>query len=195
MYLVAERYAAPRAAELEPVYAFLYSRVGNRADAEDLTQEVALKAWPRLRPEASKAEVRSYFFATARSVLAVFWTDRLRLQTSPLDDESPEEGYGAAREASPESADWLSRTLAALPPVYRQVLELRFLREYSLGEVALEMGRSVGAIKQLQLRALRAAGASASWIDQPLTPRDQHRFAGRSAGRDVGKRGRALVQG
>ncbi|HEY8841598.1 MAG TPA: RNA polymerase subunit sigma, partial [Candidatus Dormibacteraeota bacterium] len=35
--------------ELELVYAFIYARVGNRPDAEDLTQQVAMKAIPRLR--------------------------------------------------------------------------------------------------------------------------------------------------
>src|SRR5712692_6003841 len=38
--------------ELELVYAFIYARVGNRADAEDLTQQVAMKAIPRLRQGA-----------------------------------------------------------------------------------------------------------------------------------------------
>src|SRR6476660_7674750 len=55
--------------ELELVYAFIYARVGNRPDAEDLTQQVALKAIPRLRPGAPASAIRGYLFATARSVL------------------------------------------------------------------------------------------------------------------------------
>ena len=46
--------------ELELVYAFIYARVGNRADAEDLTQQVAMKAIPRLHqtaPASAKASV------------------------------------------------------------------------------------------------------------------------------------------
>jgi DNA-directed RNA polymerase specialized sigma24 family protein len=42
--------------ELELVYAFIYARVGNRADAEDLTQQVAMKAIPRLRQGAPRTE-------------------------------------------------------------------------------------------------------------------------------------------
>jgi DNA-directed RNA polymerase specialized sigma24 family protein len=49
------------------------------------------------------------------------------------------------------------RTLAALPANYRQILELRFLRGYSLREAAEEMGKTVGGLKVMQLRALRAA--------------------------------------
>jgi RNA polymerase sigma factor (sigma-70 family) len=159
MYLVVEGYT-DRVDDLEPVFGFLYSRVGNRADAEDLTQDVALKAWPRLREGASHGEVRAYLFATARSVLAMFWSERLRLPTAPIRDDQVDGGLGGEREAPAPAAEWLARTLATLPDDYRRVLEFRFLRGYSLGEVANEMGRSVGAVKQLQLRALRAAGAA-----------------------------------
>ena len=61
--------------ELEHVYAFIYVRVGNRADAEDLTQQVALKAIPRLRQGAPASAIRGYLFATARSVLGGFWSN------------------------------------------------------------------------------------------------------------------------
>ncbi len=44
--------------ELELVYAFIYARVGNRADAEDLTQQVAMKAIPRLRQGAPASAIR-----------------------------------------------------------------------------------------------------------------------------------------
>src|SRR5258706_8033902 len=70
--------------ELEMIYAFIYSRVGNRADAEDLTQQVAMKAIPRLRQGAPASAVRGYLFATARSVLGGFWSTRLALPESEV---------------------------------------------------------------------------------------------------------------
>src|SRR6516164_8738912 len=73
--------------ELELVYAFIYARVGNRADAEDLTQQVAMKAIPRLRPGAPASSVRGYLFATARSVLGAFWSTRLGLSEAELRDD------------------------------------------------------------------------------------------------------------
>src|SRR3984893_18826176 len=73
--------------ELELVYAFIYARVGNRADAEDLTQQVALKAFPRLRQGAPPSAIRGYLFATARSVLGGFWSTRLGLSEAELHDD------------------------------------------------------------------------------------------------------------
>jgi RNA polymerase sigma-70 factor (ECF subfamily) len=51
----------------------------------------------------------------------------------------------------------VQEVLAQLSDNYRRVLELRFLHGYSLKEVAAEMNSTVGAIKVMQLRALRAA--------------------------------------
>ncbi len=154
--------AVTRAAldELEPVYSFIYARVGNRSDAEDLTQQVALKALPRLREGSPGAAVRSYLYATARSVVAAFWGRRYRVPESELSDNLADEGRGKGLEPSTQAAAWLEQTLATLPLHYRQVLELRFLRECSLREVASEMGKTVGAVKLMQLRALRAAAAA-----------------------------------
>jgi len=73
--------------ELEMIYAFIYARVGNRADAEDLTQQVALKAIPRLRQGAPPSAIRGYLFATARSVLGGFWSVRLGLSESELHED------------------------------------------------------------------------------------------------------------
>src|SRR5437588_5883863 len=59
------------------VYRLLYSKVGNRQDAEDLTTEVFLAALGPLRTSASRPEVRSYLARTAQTVLASFWRQRL----------------------------------------------------------------------------------------------------------------------
>jgi RNA polymerase sigma factor (sigma-70 family) len=151
---------APRATdialdELEIVYAFIYARVGNRADAEDLTQQVALKAIPRLREGAPASAIRGYLFATARSVLGGFWSTRLGLSEAELHED-----LALAVPPVPpseERADTVQRILAELSDNYRRVLELRFLHGYSLKEVAAEMHSTVGAVKVMQLRALRAA--------------------------------------
>jgi RNA polymerase sigma factor (sigma-70 family) len=145
--------------EFESVYSFIYARVGNRADAEDLTQQVALKALPRLRDGEPAPAVRGYLYATARSVLATLWSGRLRLPESELLDNVRLESQGQEVLPSAETVTMLAGILDGLSPQHRRVLELRFLRGYSLQEVADEMGKTIGSVKVMQLRALRSAAA------------------------------------
>ena len=161
MYLASERSSGnvkeTALGEFERVYSYVYSRVGNRADAEDLTQQVALKALPRLRDGYPEPAVRAYLFTTARTVMASFWSRRALVPEAELTDDLWIDGRGTELASPPDAIAWLERTLGALPKHYRRVLELRFLRGYSLREAAVEMGTTSGNIKVMQLRALRAA--------------------------------------
>jgi RNA polymerase sigma-70 factor (ECF subfamily) len=141
------------------IYRFIYARVGNRPDAEDLTTQVFLRALPRLRLAAAREQIRSYLVATARTVLADHWRDHYDVQLTvlderlavPLRDKTPDD------EGADEGVRRASAVLALLPENYRQVLELRFLRGYSLRETAAALQTTVGNVKVLQFRALRRA--------------------------------------
>ena len=143
--------------ELEIVYAYIYARVGNRADAEDLTAEVFLAAFGPLRLDASPGEVRAYLAAAARTALARHWRGRLGVEVTHIDaDHAP-----AELDVEPTSSPAPGRVealLGALPERHRRVLELRFLEARSVGEVAREMGISAGNARVLQHRALCMAG-------------------------------------
>jgi RNA polymerase sigma factor (sigma-70 family) len=138
------------------MYRLLYSRVGNRPDAEDLTTEVFMAALGPLRITATRAEVRGYLAATSRTVLARYWRRRLGVEVTVIDPEL------AVRELDDPSTGSMAPTraravLATLPERHRRVLELRFLEARSVRETAREMGISVANAKVLQHRALRLA--------------------------------------
>jgi RNA polymerase sigma factor (sigma-70 family) len=137
------------------VYRTIFARVGNRADAEDLTAEVFLAALRPLRLTASVGEVRAYLRATARTVLAAHWRATLGHEITSIEDDI---------EAPPESEDAISTApqrvaglLDALPAQYRKILELRFLQGRSVKESAADLGVTVANAKVLQHRALRLA--------------------------------------
>jgi RNA polymerase sigma factor (sigma-70 family) len=138
------------------IYRLMYSKVGNRPDAEDLTAEVFVAALGPLRVSASRGEVRGYLVATARTVLAGYWRRRLGVEVTTIDPDAelhaPDEPDRPSR--APERA---RRVLGSLPERYRQILELRFLQAMSLKEAAREMDVTVGNAKVLQHRALRLA--------------------------------------
>jgi RNA polymerase sigma-70 factor (ECF subfamily) len=136
------------------VYRTLFARVGNRADAEDLTAEVFLATLRPLRLTVSVAEVRAYLRATARTVLAAHWRETLGREITSIEDiEQPSESQEAISSAPQRVAEVLDR----LPDNYRQILELRFLQGNSIKESAAELGISVANAKVLQHRALRLA--------------------------------------
>jgi RNA polymerase sigma-70 factor (ECF subfamily) len=135
------------------IYQMMISRVRNRADAEELTAEVFSRALIPLRVTASRREIRGYLTATARTVLAAHW-ERISIgPTTTLRDDIADPGTAV----SPPDDQRAWTILAALPDRYRRILELRFLREYTLKEAADEMGITVGNAKVLQHRALAYA--------------------------------------
>ncbi len=141
------------------VYRLLFSKVGNRHDAEDLSSEVFLAALRPLRMDASEGEVRGYLAATARTVLAAYWRRRLGIEVTAIDETTvaaAEDGAGELSDA-PVQAE---RVLAGLSERHRRILELRFLHGSSIKESAATMGVSVANAKVLQHRALRMAATS-----------------------------------
>jgi RNA polymerase sigma factor (sigma-70 family) len=147
-----------------PVYRYVYARTGNRADAEDIVAQVFLRALPRLRLRASEGEIRGYLMTTARSVLAEHWTLHYGAETTLLAEDvaTPEAPAPPAPDAD-SGVRRAARVLAALPDHYRRILELRFLRGYSVKEAAHEMDISVTNAKVMQHRALRRAAQEKVW--------------------------------
>jgi RNA polymerase sigma factor (sigma-70 family) len=150
------------------LYRLMYSRVGNRPDAEDLTSEVFRTALGPLRLGSSRGEVRAYLLATAQTVLASHWRRHLGLPVTSIDPEA-DAGYLAEPPSSEPPSTAPSRAgqiLAALPDRYRRILQLRFLEACSIKEAALSMDVSVGNAKVLQHRALRMAATVAEELEQ-----------------------------
>jgi RNA polymerase sigma-70 factor (ECF subfamily) len=113
----------------------------------------------QLNTGAPEANIAQRLFTVALTVLADHW--RLYYRTGavlPLDDQ-PIEAVGPRDSDSPSAAvaQRVQDLLDALPSCYRTVLELRFLRGYSIQEVALEMGVTPENVKVMQYRALTNA--------------------------------------
>jgi RNA polymerase sigma factor (sigma-70 family) len=141
------------------LYRLMYSKVGNRSDAEDLTAEVFLAALRPLRTSASRREVRAYLAATAQTVLAGFWRRRLGREVTTIDLVAAVRAMDDPQ-PDPDAPERAKRLLDALPDNYRRVLELRFLESLSIKDTAREMDVTVANAKVLQHRALRLAANS-----------------------------------
>ena len=134
---------------IDLLYRSIYAKVGNRADAEDLTSEVFRTALRPLRLDVSKREVRSYLLTTAQTVLASHWRRTLGVSLTSIDAESDrlaliELGQTDLPSDAPQR---VLRILAALPERYRRILELRFLEACTIKEAAHAMNVSVSNAK------------------------------------------------
>ena len=144
-----------------PVYRFVYSKVGHREDAEDLTSQIFLKAVNGIHQEHSPQSMQKWLFLVARTIVADYWRAHFRLPTHSLDElfeagwEGPAEEESTAVSSSP--IERVQRILQALPEHYREVLNCRFLLNLSIRDTALRMGLTEANVKVLQFRALKRA--------------------------------------
>jgi RNA polymerase sigma-70 factor, ECF subfamily len=135
----------------ERVYAYVASRVRDRATAEDLTSEVFHKALANL----SGYEWRGVPFAAwllRIAANAVIDHGKRSAREFPAAEDAPEPA--AAEVGVVEDRARLFRLVGQLPEAQRVVVRGRFVEQRSIREIAERLGKTEGAIKQLQLRAL-----------------------------------------
>ncbi len=146
---------------LNLIYRYVYSKVGNREEAEDLTSQIFIKAIRGVHTERGALSVQKWLFQVARTTIADFWRARYRIATSSLDTlleagwEGPAQSEAVEINTSP--TERVQRLLQALPEHYREVLNCRFLLNLSIRETATRLGLSEANVKVLQFRALKRA--------------------------------------
>ncbi|HEX8972785.1 sigma-70 family RNA polymerase sigma factor [Oryzihumus sp.] len=142
------------------VYRYIYVRVGSRHLAEDLTSETFVRALRRIDSFSWQGrDIAAWFVTIARNLITDHAKSaRFRLEVSTADM------LDADRRVEAPEAEVLqhlrdTRLLEAvrdLKPEQAECVVLRFLQGLSLAETAAVIGKSEGAVKQLQLRAVRA---------------------------------------
>lgn len=138
----------------ERVYAFIAYRVRNRDEAQDLTAEVFQHALSNLgRFEWRGVPFAAWLLRIAANAIA----DRYQQNARSID--MPAEVEDAGLDGEIERRAMLFKLVDSLPADQRHVIVRRFVDQRSVREIAEELGRSEGAIKQLQFRALETLRA------------------------------------
>lgn len=135
------------------VYAYVARRVRDRAETQDLTAQVFHQALANLGKFKWKG---SPFVAWLYRIASNAIADRARQKVrEPLDQEPPaSESSTATNLEAVERRARLFSAVDKLPEDQRRVIVMRFADEKSIREIAGELGRSEGAVKQLQFRAV-----------------------------------------
>lgn len=179
------RFAELYEISFERVYAFIAWRVGDRDAAEDLTSEVFHKALANLR----RFEWRGAPFAA--------WL--LRIAANAIADRAHRGGRELAVDDPPEMAEnatvlgdleevesraRLFRLVDQLPEDQRRVIALRFAEEKSIRQIADTLGRTEGAVKQLQFRGLQTLRAKIK-VREPQGTRSNTMASKKPGGKDA----------
>jgi len=139
------------------IYSYLQLSVGNRHDAEDLTNQTFVKMLESIdRFEWRKVPISAWLFRIAHNLAMDLFRSRRRWQP---EEEVPEPPGAEARSAEEEALQAIGRQsmlemIEGLSQDQQQVLTLKFVFNFSNSDVATILGKSEGAIKSLQHRAL-----------------------------------------
>lgn len=140
---------------VDRIFKYIYFKIGNAPDAEDLTAQVFLKAWEAVPSyHVTGRPFSAWLYRIAHNAVVDYF--RMRRETVSLDDVTREDRNANLEELTEHqlTAEALQRAIRRLTAAQRQVILLRFIEGYSTEEVAAIMEKGEGAIRTLQHRAL-----------------------------------------
>jgi RNA polymerase sigma-70 factor (ECF subfamily) len=138
------------------IYRYIVLKIGDRTEAEDMTQQVFLNVLKSISSFKFKGmPFTSWLYRIAHNQVVDYLRKKSRRYTVPLDESMPafddDPGEVFERKLAVEE---ISVAAGKLTPAQREVIALRFTSELSVAEVARIMGRSEGAVKALQHSAI-----------------------------------------
>ncbi len=140
------------------IFRYIAFRVGNRQVAEDLTSEVFVRLMNAVRDQnAPQNTLRGWLYRVASFVVADYHRNQYRVEQTELRETMKANSASPADMVSSwQTFDELYQAVKELTPEQQDVIALRFGYDMAIREVAQAMGKSEGAVKQLQARAVAA---------------------------------------
>ena len=146
---------------LEPIYRYIYYRVSNVHDSEDLTEEVFVRAWSALQKAQADPGIknfRAWLYRIAHNLVVDHHRQsKGNLSEEILDEENLAESDSAIEEILVKEleAKNLEEALLTLEDPLQQIIILRFINGMSHAETAEIVGLKEGHVRVLQYRALK----------------------------------------
>jgi len=141
------------------IYRYVYLKVGNQAEAEDLTQEVFVKALEAIGSyKWRNSPFASWLFRIAHNRVVDYFRKQGKVEKVVLEDDITlvsESNPALTAERQLEIEELINK-VKKLPPAQREVISLRFGAELSTAEVAKVLGKNTGTVKALQYNAIVA---------------------------------------
>ena len=140
-----------------PVYRYVFIRLRNKEDTEDVVQEAFLKTFQALpRYEHSKETMLPYLFTIARNLL-INHRKKKRPDIMLPEEIDRHQGDGDTMQGSiaREEGEEIRRVMKVLSEIEKEVIELKFFGEQTYTEIAAQLGKREDAIRQHVARALK----------------------------------------
>ena len=142
----------------DKIYRYVVLKIGNKTEAEDMTQQVFLNALKSISSFKWKGvPFSAWLFRIAHNQVVDYLRKKSKQATTPLDESL------VSSASSPEliaeqrlNIEQLLSATKCLTPAQREVVSLRFAGELPIAQVAKVMGKSQGAVKALQHSAIVA---------------------------------------
>jgi RNA polymerase sigma-70 factor (ECF subfamily) len=168
---------------LDTIYRYVYYKVGNGQLAEDLTQQIFMKAWEAIhRYQWRELPFQHWLLRLARNTVIDHYRSSKPASATLMDPVG--DGVDPEEElAQSEMIRTLQEAVRRLPDEQREVIVLRFIEQMPHADVARHLGKSAATVRVIQHRALQAL--------RRLLEQDERR-AGRKAGSAVNGAGRRL---
>jgi len=143
---------------VDRIYSYIYHRVGNVHDAEDLTSRTFFRALSHLPSYENKGiPFSAWLYRIAHNLVANWHRDRRRRPLVTLDEvalKSSSAPYPEEAASTEDDSRLLREGIKELDPTRQELLVLKFTEGLSNAEIGAIMGRSEGAIKSLYHRTL-----------------------------------------
>jgi len=148
---------------LKPVYGFAYRYVNNAQEAEDITQEVFVRAWRNLKKFDKERSFKTWLFSIAKNASIDFFKKKRSVPFAELENEEGESILEKIIDPSPLPiaileqkgiAETLAKALQELSLKYRMVLFLRYNDHFTFQEIAESLGEPLNTVKSRYRRGL-----------------------------------------
>lgn len=144
---------------VDPIFRYVYYKVGNFAEAQDLTGQTFLKAFENIDSyQMREVAFSSWLYRIAHNLVVDFFRKESKRERVPIDENLPATPSNRGNPVETVIADLdserLYKALQKLTHNQREVIVLKFIDNLSNAQVAEIMGISVGAVKSTQKRGL-----------------------------------------
>lgn len=143
----------------QKIFRFIRLKVQNRSDAEDVLQDAFIKAFRGLPGlKLDDLNFNAWLYRVAANTINDYFRKKYRTpETTNLDEAIELPGKISVQAEAEVASDMesLKPVLDELPSLYKQVLELRFIQDFSVQETAQALGKSNLSVRLIQHRAIK----------------------------------------